>query len=89
MSKIYNEEIEVPICVEEPKEVPDTKARLSTDAILGIVIAAIAIIFGVLATLAVFMGWETLKMYICAGIGTMYIVVGAILIGMAFCGELD
>ena len=70
-------------------EVVEKKKKLSAESIVCAVLAAMMIIAGVLATIAIFLGWETFKMYYVAGTGWFELIVGGIGLAAALAGMFE
>lgn len=67
-------------------EVIEKKRKLSPESIVCAVLAAMMIIAGILATVAIFLGWETFKMYYVAGTGWLELIIGGIGLAAALTG---
>lgn len=70
-------------------EVVEKKKKLSAESIVCAVIAAMMIIAGVLATIAIFLGWETFVTYYTAGTGWFELILGGALLAGALTGFFE
>lgn len=93
MSKVknysnYEEEICVVCETNKPEEVRK-ESKHTQDTLLVLVLSALLIVIGCLATLAIFLEWTTFMMYLVAGIGFMCIIGGLIFLACAIIGVWD
>lgn len=64
----------------EIMEEVETESAWSFDRLMFTIVGVMALAFGIFAIVAYFLGWANVAMFLMAGAGIMYTIVGPLLI---------